>query len=182
MFVSLRETGGEGEGEGERERTEGNWSYQVDWRGELRRHLKSSETPVTPHQELLYRFENLFISTIILNILTLCLGSCALLGVVALSSQHLPASSDITKILQQALPWLQPTAQQCSACNCLHWQQPYHTQAGAAAAQCQPEDTNYFLQYVPFTFPALKISSPKLGSPQEQSSREIEIVIITNIH
>lgn len=45
-----------------------------------------------PHQELLCHFENLFISTIILHILTLCLASCTLLLVVTLSSQHLPAS------------------------------------------------------------------------------------------
>lgn len=67
-----------------------------------------------PGQELLDRFENLLISTIILHILTLCLAPCG----------HfvLPTSaclSDITQILHQTGRWLPLTAQQRSASDCL---------------------------------------------------------------
>ena len=68
-----------------RERERRNWSYQVDWQEELRR-LKIFTNPSAPHQKLLYHFENLFISLIISDILTECLGPCALLSVVVLPS------------------------------------------------------------------------------------------------
>lgn len=46
------------------------------WRGGIKKTLKIFRDPNSPHQELLYSFENLFISTIILNILTLWLAQC----------------------------------------------------------------------------------------------------------
>ena len=71
--------------------------------GRIKKTLKIFTNPSASHQKLLYHFENLFISPINLNILTECLGPCALLSVIVLPSQYLPSSSDITQILQQAL-------------------------------------------------------------------------------
>lgn len=119
MCVSKRQRQREGETkrEGERERERARKLELVSrLRGRMKKTLKILRPQFSPQRTTLH-FENL-ISTIMLNILTLCLGSCALLSVVTLSSLHVPASSDITKILQQSLGWLQLTAQQCSVYSC----------------------------------------------------------------
>lgn len=105
MFLREREEDIETEAERERE-TEA--TKQID-------ENLNVKTLSAPHQELLYRFENLLIVTISLRMLTLCLAPCG----------HfvLPTSaciSDITRILHQTLWSLQLTVQQCSAYNGLH--------------------------------------------------------------
>lgn len=133
-----------------------------------------------PHQELLYYFDNLFISTIILHILTLCLG--ALPGSVwslcppniclhVRHHQNPAPSPSVAAADSPAVLCIQPPSLAAAVSRT----------AGAAAIQGQLDYTNCFPQHI-FAFPALKISLCKLGTPQEPSSQETEITVTTNLH
>lgn len=133
--------------------------------------------------KLLYHFENLFISPIILNILTECLGPCALLSVVVL----LPPSICLrlqTSPKYCGKPFCSCSRQPSSALHTTAFIDSSHITHSPCSCDSVPaRGDNCFLQHLAH-ISSLENHLPKLGPspPQELLSQEIEIIVTTNLH